>query len=214
MKEIINYYNQARPELASFVPLSIKRILDIGCGQGAFLKIIKEKTGAETWGIEMAAEVAENAKDHVDNVLVGKVEDILNSIPDVYFDCISFNDVLEHLLEPTDILKMIRTKLSEKGIIIASIPNVRFLINLYDLFIKKDWEYKEDGILDSTHLRFFTQKSMKRMFETAGYIIIKQEGINKIDSWKFWLFNFFTIGFFSDTKYPQFICIAKTNLAK
>jgi Methylase involved in ubiquinone/menaquinone biosynthesis len=209
MKESANYYTQTRTDVAAFIPKSIKTILDIGCGQGAFLKLVKDQTGAESWGIEMITEVAEIAKGQVDNILVGKIEDVLSSIPDNYFDCITFNDVLEHLIEPTEVLKMIRSKLSQKGIIIASIPNVRHFRNLYELLIKKDWEYKEGGILDSTHLRFFTQKSMKSMFEKAGYIVIKQEGTNKIRSWQFILFNLITFYFFADTYHSQFLNIVQ-----
>ena len=208
-KTSTDYFGQTRLEIISFVPKDINSILDIGCGNGSFLKLIKEQTGAETWGIEMVTEVAENAKNKVDNILTGRIEDLLDSIPDSYFDCITFNDVLEHLLEPEKVLKIIGSKLSEKGIIIASIPNVRYFFNLYGLLIKKDWEYKNSGILDSTHLRFFTQKSMRQMFEKAGYLILKQEGINKIDSVKFRLFNLLTLGIFRDTKYLQFICLVR-----
>lgn len=208
MKETINYYSLARPEVASYIPTGIKTILDIGCGQAAFLRLVKEQTGAETWGIEVVPEVAEKAKQHTDHILTGKVEDVLSLLPDAYFDCITFNDVLEHLLEPAEVLKMIKPKLTEKGIIIASIPNVRYFFNLYELLIKKDWEYKDAGILDSTHFRFFTQKSMKRMFKQAGYEVIRQEGINEIRSWKFRLLNFLLFNNFSDARYLQFVCTA------
>lgn len=211
MKGTKYYYSNERQEVASLVPKDIRTILDIGCGEGAFLKLVKEQTGAETWGIELVIEVAEKAKIHIDKVFTGKVEDVLNSLPDAYFDCITFNDVLEHLLEPTEVLKMIKPKLSEKGIIIASIPNIRYFSNLYDLLIKKDWEYKDSGILDSTHIRFFTKISMERMFENAGYELINQVGINKLISWKFRLFNFTTFRFFSDTKYSQYVCIASKD---
>jgi hypothetical protein len=103
---------------------------------------------------------------------------------------------------------MIRPKLSVNGIVIASIPNVRYFGNLYELLLKKDWEYKDSGILDTTHLRFFTKLSMKRMFEDAGYELIRQEGIKKITSWRFRLLNLLTFGFLDDTKYLRFACIA------
>jgi len=208
MTEMGNYYGMARYEVAAFIPQNIRTILDIGCGQGAFLKLVKDQLGAETWGIEMVIEVAEKAKNNADHILEGKVEDVLNLIPDAYFDCITLNDVLEHLIEPTEVLKMIKPKLSAKGVIIASIPNVWICSNLYELLIKRDWEYKEFGILDSTHLRFFTKISMKRMFEKAGYKLIKQKGINNVTSWKFKLFNLLTLGAFNDSKYTQFVCIA------
>jgi 2-polyprenyl-3-methyl-5-hydroxy-6-metoxy-1,4-benzoquinol methylase len=209
MKEI-SYYSQSRSEVASFVPVNIGRILDVGCGQGAFLELIKEKTGAETWGIELMPGITEVRK--VDKILTGSVEDLINDIPNDYFDCITFNDILEHLLHPTEVLKMMSPKLTKTGIIIASIPNVRFSANLYELLIKKDWAYKDYGILDSTHIRFFTQISMKRMLEEAGYKVNCQEGINMNSSWKLRLFNFFTFGFHSDIKYEQFVCIGSIKV--
>jgi 2-polyprenyl-3-methyl-5-hydroxy-6-metoxy-1,4-benzoquinol methylase len=209
MKDTKGYYSQERPEIAALIPQEIKTILDVGCGQGAFLKLMKERTGAETWGIEMEPDVAEVAKKYADKILTGKIENMTNSIPDSYFDCIIFNDVLEHLLDPTETLKMIRPKLSGNGIVIASIPNVRYFGNLYEILLKKDWEYKDSGILDTTHLRFFTKLSMKRMFEDAGYKLIRQEGIKKITSWRFRLLNLLTFGFLDDTKYLQFACIAR-----
>jgi 2-polyprenyl-3-methyl-5-hydroxy-6-metoxy-1,4-benzoquinol methylase len=212
MKTTDNYYSRIRPEIASFVPSNIKTILDVGCGQGSFLKLVKEKTGAETWGIEMETEVAEKAKNIVDNILAGKIEDMLSYVPAGYFDCITFNDVLEHLIEPTEVLKNIRSKLSENGSIIASIPNIRYINIFYELLIKKDWKYKDSGILDSTHLRFFTKKSMKRMFENADYTIMKQKGINPKTTWTFRLFNIFTLGILNDTRYLEFICIAKSKI--
>jgi 2-polyprenyl-3-methyl-5-hydroxy-6-metoxy-1,4-benzoquinol methylase len=207
-KQTTDYYGNNREEVAILLPLEIKSILDIGCGQGAFLKLIKDKTGAETWGVEMMPTLSETAKKNVDNLLIGKIEDLLDLIPNNYFDCITFNDVLEHVLEPTEVLRLIKPKLRIDGVIIASIPNVRYISNLYELLIKKDWEYKDSGILDSTHFRFFTQKSMKRMFENAGYKLLKQDGINATASWKFKFLNFISIGFFSDTKYTQFVCKA------
>jgi len=202
-----NYYKNSRPEIVSFLPENISKILDIGCGQGHFLKLVKEVTYAETWGLEMVATEANIAKNYVDKILVGRIEDSLELIPDNYFDCITLNDVLEHLIEPKEVLKMISEKLTQNGIIVASIPNVRFIENLYELIIKKDWEYKTEGILDYTHLRFFTKRSMKRLFVEAGYKLLKQEGINKTRSRKLQILNFFTFGFFSDTKYCQYVCI-------
>jgi 2-polyprenyl-3-methyl-5-hydroxy-6-metoxy-1,4-benzoquinol methylase len=211
MKEMTSYYSQIRPEVAAFVPKNIKTILDIGCGQGAFVELVKKQTGAITWGVEVVPEIAEKAKDKVDHILVGKIEEEINAIPNGYFDCITMNDVLEHLLEPTEVLKMIRPKLSENGVIVASIPNVRCFYNLYDLILKKDWEYRDAGILDSTHIRFFTKKSMRRMFEHAGYEVINQKGINEIKSWKFRFINFMLFNFFTDIKFLQYVCLAKSN---
>jgi 2-polyprenyl-3-methyl-5-hydroxy-6-metoxy-1,4-benzoquinol methylase len=211
MKNSTNYYRNTRPEVMAFIPKDIKTILDIGCGEGNFLKSVKDLTGAETWGVELVAEVANNKKNDINNLLIGKIEDVLSQIPDSYFDCITFNDVLEHLIDPTLILINIKPKLKDNGLILASIPNVRFIYNLFELIVKKDWEYKNQGILDYTHFRFFTQKSMRRMFQNAGYVVIKQKGINKTSAFKLKLFNILTLGFFADTLYQQFVCISSKN---
>ena len=211
MKTYTNYYGNTRPEVVAFIPKDIKTILDIGCGEGNFLKSVKDLTGAETWGVELVTEVVDREKNNINNILIGKIEDVLNQIPDSYFDCITLNDVLEHLIDPTLILTDIKSKLKDTGLIIASIPNVRFIDNLFELIVKKDWEYKNFGILDFTHVRFFTQRSMRRMFQNAGYLVKMQKGINKTNSFKFKLFNILTLGFFVDCQYLQFVCIsAKT----
>jgi 2-polyprenyl-3-methyl-5-hydroxy-6-metoxy-1,4-benzoquinol methylase len=150
------------------------------------------------------------ARGRAHTILAGKIEEALASLPDSYFDCITFNDVLEHLMEPGQVLRMVRPKLSARGITIASIPNFRFFRNLYEIVILKEWEYKESGILDLTHLRFFTKMSMKRLFEEAGFEVVTQEGISPIDTWKFRLLNAATLGILNDTKYAQFVCVART----
>lgn len=209
MKETIDYYNQNRLDVANLINQKIHRILDIGCGEGYFLKHIKTTFKSETWGIEIDKEIGEKAEKNVDHLLIGSVESKLVEIPDAYFDCISFNDILEHLYDPEAILSIIAPKLTEDGFIIASIPNVRYVQTLKELLLKKDWEYKDSGILDSTHIRFFTEKSIIRMFEKTGYRIERIIGINELKSWKFKTFNTITFGAFNDTKYFRFVCIAK-----
>jgi 2-polyprenyl-3-methyl-5-hydroxy-6-metoxy-1,4-benzoquinol methylase len=213
-QEKIIYDYGAREDIAVFVPPDVKTLLDVGCGHGKFLRLIKDQTGAETWGVELLPWVAEKAKEQADHVITGKIEEALPLLPDHYFDCITFNDVLEHLLEPEEILKKIKPKLTDKGMIIASIPNVRYFYNLVEVVIKKDWEYKESGTLDATHLRFFTKKSIQRMFENAGYDVVLLQGINKISYWKFRLLNMVTLGLLNDTKYVQYACVAKETVSR
>lgn len=202
-----NYYKNSRPEIVDFIPAKIERILDIGCSSGEFLKLVKLKTNAETWGVEINPYVAEQAKKNVDTVICGKVEDMISQLPFGYFDCITLNDVLEHLVNPNEVLELLIPKLKADGIIVASIPNVRYIDNLYAVVVKKDWEYKEEGILDSTHLRFFTKKSMVRLFMNCGMKVKLQKGINPTTSKRFKVLNILTLGFFRDAQYLQFINI-------
>jgi 2-polyprenyl-3-methyl-5-hydroxy-6-metoxy-1,4-benzoquinol methylase len=211
------YYIQARPEVLPFIPKDAKRILDVGCGEGGFGFTLKQRLGAEVWGIEYVPAAAEAARQRLDRVLVGDVMQRLEQLPDRHFDCITFTDVLEHLVDPYQVLLAIKQKLSSRGVIVSSIPNVRFFRNLFNLVVKGDWRYEDAGILDKTHLRFFTKKSIKSMFESLGYRVIQIKGINATPSWKVTLFNLVTLGTFSDTRYLQFCCVAEpvrdSNLA-
>ncbi|MFI5260382.1 MAG: class I SAM-dependent methyltransferase [Candidatus Paceibacteria bacterium] len=203
------YYTKARIEMLEFVPLNAKKILDIGCGSGIFSALVKKQRNAEVWGVEMANEVAVDAKKKIDVVLVGDITTLLEKLPEKYFDCIICNDVLEHLTNPYSLLSALKEKLSESGVIVFSLPNVRYFGNLKNLLIQKDWHYQDEGILDRTHFRFFTEKSMRRMFNDCGYEIIAMHGLRPIDSWKFSLLNTLVLGNLSDARYLQFAGTAR-----
>lgn len=204
------YYSYARPEMVDFVPKETKRILDVGCGEGLFVMSLKKNNNnLETWGVEMNPEIAEIAKTNLDKVLVGDIFTIINGLPDSYFDCIVFNDVLEHMADPYIVLKNIKTKLRNNGVIVCSIPNVRHVRVLRDLLFKKQWKYEDIGILDRTHLRFFTKKSIIDMFNDLDYQILKISGINGTKIWQFLPINIITLGLFSDSRYIQFACVAR-----
>jgi 2-polyprenyl-3-methyl-5-hydroxy-6-metoxy-1,4-benzoquinol methylase len=126
-------------------------------------------------GVEVKEEMAEQAKLHMDRVFIGNVEEIELPYPPSYFDCIIYADILEHLIDPWGLLSRQRALLREGGIVVSSIPNVGFHEIVGNLLLG-NWEYREMGILDSTHLRFFTQKEIKRLFRTAGYKIIQLLG--------------------------------------
>jgi len=203
-----DYFSQTRAEVLPFVPKDAKRILDVGCGEGRFASKLKELLRAEVWGIEYVPTAAEVARQHLDRVLVGDVTQQLEQLPNRYFDCVTFTDVLEHLVDPYQVLLAMKEKLSADGVIVASIPNVRYFRNLFDLVVRGTWQYEDFGILDKTHLRFFTKKSIEEMLESLGYRVLRIHGINATPSWKVALFNLATLGAFSDTQYLQFCCVA------
>ncbi|MCX6231086.1 MAG: class I SAM-dependent methyltransferase [Bacteroidetes bacterium] len=207
MNKSIDYFKNKREEMLEYVPLTARKILDVGCGEGIFINQIKERQEIEAWGVEINKSIAEKAKDSFNNLYNSSVEEAITLLPKKYFDCIVFNDVLEHTVNPLEILKDIKGNLADDGCIVASIPNVRFLPNLYHIIIHKDWKYDEKGgILDDTHLRFFTKKSIVRLFDDAGYVVEKIEGINSIELFKYKVMFALGMGFLEDTKYMQFAC--------
>lgn len=159
----------------------------------------------------MNADAAAQAREKIDTVLMGDIATLVEKLPDAYFDCIICNDVLEHLVDPYSILSAFKEKLSGKGVVVFSLPNVRHLSNLKNLLVKKDWKYLDEGILDKTHLRFFTEKSIRRMFDDLGYTLVTLQGLRPVHSWKFTLLNMIALGQLSDARYLQFAGVAKTK---
>lgn len=204
-------YNDDRKEMLRFIPKDVHKILEIGCGEGLFGNLCKQNFKAEVWGVEINKFAAEKAKDNLDNVFVGNIELNNIEIPVNYFDCIVFNDVLEHLQDPWLVLLKVKKYLKVGGYIVASIPNVRYILNLKNLLFNKEWEYVDwGGIMDKTHLRYFTVVSIEKIFTKCEYNIVKLEGINAIKfSWKLNLLNKILQNKLDDTRYLQFACIAK-----
>jgi 2-polyprenyl-3-methyl-5-hydroxy-6-metoxy-1,4-benzoquinol methylase len=207
----LNYFSGVRPEVADFLPdTRPQRILEIGCGLGNFRKNINYS--CEYWGVEPCLDAANVAKINLDKVLIGRFSDVVNKLPDNFFDCIICADVIEHMDDHDWFLDQIKMKLKSNGSLIGSIPNIRYIGNLYNLIYKKDWLYVDAGILDRTHLRFFTEKSLKTTLVGHGYKIEKLHGINgvviKMSSLKYFLQSLGAnlISFFigRDTRFVQF----------
>ncbi len=204
------YYSWPRKEMLVYLPSGAKKVLDVGCGAGNFGAGLKEKFNCEVWGIDISEESVREAQSKLDKAFCGSVTEKLAEFPDGYFDAIYFNDVLEHLVDPYSLLRDIARKLSPTGVVIASIPNIRHFRTLYKLVVNKDWDYEESGILDRTHLRFFTKNSMLKMFKEQNYEVLKIEGIGKTKSIRPYLYHFLSFGLVgTDTKYLQYAVVAK-----
>ncbi|ABQ26769.1 class I SAM-dependent methyltransferase [Geotalea uraniireducens] len=202
------YFTHDRQEMLDFIPADAQRVLDVGCGEGTFGCQVKQSRNAEVWGAELDNAAAHIAGQRLDKVLSGDFGQLISELPDGYFDCMIFNDVLEHFVDPFTILFDVKTKLSEHGVVVCSIPNIRYFYTLKRFLFQGEWKYEDAGILDRTHLRFFTQNSLIDMFESLEYDLICIKGINPALSWKFKLLNAATFGFLSDTQYYQFACVA------
>jgi 2-polyprenyl-3-methyl-5-hydroxy-6-metoxy-1,4-benzoquinol methylase len=173
-----SYYDNNRTELEAFIPHNIKTALDVGCGSGFWGEFLKRSRHCIVWGIEPNETAAKAASKKLDKVINGLFSNEMPELATQKFDVIFFNDVLEHLVDPEKALSYCKGFLNPGGVVIASIPNIRFYTVLNDLIFKRDFEYTESGIMDKTHLRFFTKNSIVRMVETAGFKIELIQGIN------------------------------------
>lgn len=158
----VDYFAKARTEIAPLLPGSVShplRVLEIGCSQGHTLDWLK-RTGRCIWaaGVEPYAQpvVPEGVIDRFFKL------DIETSLPDISHssvDLILCLDVLEHLVDPWKTVQRIDPFLKPGGTLIISVPNVRNYHVLMNLLFKGRFEYTNEGILDRTHLRFFTRSS-------------------------------------------------------
>ena len=175
----LGYFASSRPEVAALLPNlgDNAAILEVGCGEGNFARHF---TGDRTyWGIEPSIAAAEAAAKRLDKVLVGSFRSVCDQIPDHRFDCVICNDVIEHMDDHDWFLQTIKSKMRSSAVLVGSVPNVRHISNLVRLIFLKDWEYADQGILDRTHQRFFTERSLKRALTRSGYVIQAFSGINE-----------------------------------
>jgi 2-polyprenyl-3-methyl-5-hydroxy-6-metoxy-1,4-benzoquinol methylase len=198
------YFNHPRYELVCYLPANAVKVLDVGCGEGTFSVGLLEKQKLETWGIEIDEESASIAATRLDHVLTGDAVLLAAELPDAYFDCIFCNDILEHLVDPDKLLNILKTKLAPGGRIVASVPNVRHFWVVWDLFFRGRWDYSDEGVLDRTHLRFFTRSTICELFADCGYRVESVAGLHPIGSIKFKLFNLLTLGIFREMRFLQY----------
>ena len=165
-----------------FVPSTARCILDVGCGRGGFGYALRESDPTRTiWAVESETDFAATASAHYDEMVVGVFPEALSTDPSPpRFDCIVFNDVLEHQVDPWETLRTTKQLLTADGTVVASIPNVRNLRTVFDLAVRGDWTYVEMGVLDRTHLRFFTRRTTVALFEDSGYEVEALAGINAL----------------------------------
>ena len=172
------YYRKNREEMLAFLPPNPKRLVDIGCAEGFFGEAVKARfPDCEVWGVEPVAAVAQVAATRYDRVINAPLDNA-KELPDAYFDVVTMNDVLEHIPWPESALATAHRILKPGGNLVLSLPNVQFLLNVLDLVKRNDWEYKDCGILDRTHFRFYTTKSAVRLLEQNRFQIERVVGIN------------------------------------
>lgn len=150
-------------------------ILDVGCGEGHFAALVA-RTGNRVIGIDCLPEAAQAAamEQYIPADLDGGLTGAKPALVNRAFDLIMLQDVLEHLRSPEQMLEDCKPHLKAHGRVAVSVPNVaNITVRLALLFGR--FEYRPRGILDKTHLRFFTRQSARRLVEACGYKVVEQK---------------------------------------
>ena len=165
------YHSNPRTEIMNFIAEPPGTVVYIGCGGGATGRLVKEKfPGTRVVGVEINASAAEHARGVLDLVVCAGVDDVdpARDMPDERISTVLLLDVLEHLYDPWRALQRIHRWLAPGTRVIASLPNLRNLATLSEL-AGGLFEYAENGVLDVTHVRFFTRTSLRDLFEQTGF---------------------------------------------
>jgi SAM-dependent methyltransferase len=149
-----------------------KKVLEFGCSTGYVTRFLKEELNCQVTAIEIDPDAAEHASKYCERLIIGDADyiDYKQYFGNEKFDVIIFGDVLEHLKYPDKVLVGINDFIAESGYILASIPNIAHFSIIVELFNGR-FDYKEYGLLDRTHLRFFTRESIYNLFESSGYMV-------------------------------------------
>lgn len=147
-----------------------QRVLDVGCATGYLARALRDQ-GCSVSGLEYDAEAGEQARSLLDRLVIGDLNALAlsDAFPGAVFDKIVFGDVLEHLLDPAAVLRSAMTLLAPGGAIVVSIPNVAHG-SLRLALLQGAWEYRDTGLLDRTHIRFFTLDGLQELLTSVGLV--------------------------------------------
>jgi 2-polyprenyl-3-methyl-5-hydroxy-6-metoxy-1,4-benzoquinol methylase len=164
-----SYFEQARPELVAQLPARLGRVLDVGCGAGNVGRAIRERADRLV-GIELVPEAAAQAREVYDEVAEGAVEDVLPQL-DGPFDTVLAYDVLEHLADPSLVLRGLYGVAAPGALLHVSVPNARHWSLVRDLVLRGTFGYTEWGHRDHTHLRWLTPRDLRALLEGASWTV-------------------------------------------
>ncbi|ADR19084.1 class I SAM-dependent methyltransferase [Calditerrivibrio nitroreducens] len=204
----ISYFSNIRYDIIKLIPKDNNNILEVGCGDGStLLELKKEGKAKYIAGIDII-DLGQSEK--LDKFILADIEMEEIDLPENYFDIVICGDVLEHLVDPWNVLKKLKKFLNNDAIIVASIPNIREIKTMLNIFVKGDFKYVEAGILDKTHLRFFCKKNILNLFEQTEFEIVKI--VNNLNQKsKRYIFNLVTFGKFEEFITNQYLIVAKNK---
>jgi SAM-dependent methyltransferase len=168
------YFANRRDEIGPLLPAVTDRVLEIGCGSGGTMSWLRRiRIVRHAIGMELVPAVADQARSAFDEVVCGDIETV--PLPDGPFDLVLALDVLEHLADPWAMVARLKLVLRPGGTLLVSIPNVANAAVVLPLLLKGRWRYTDAGLLDRTHLRFFTRETAIELLTGAG-LVLEREG--------------------------------------
>jgi 2-polyprenyl-3-methyl-5-hydroxy-6-metoxy-1,4-benzoquinol methylase len=182
-----NYFAFVRKDIEPLLPKRTGRVLEVGCGRGGTLAWLKA-TGRARWvvGIELFADAAAVARTKLDELHEGDVDQHIDILAPGSFDLILCLDVLEHLVDPWATLRRLQSLLRPGGQLIASLPNIRHHSVVLPLLLTGKWRYETAGIMDRTHLRFFSRATAIDLLQQAGLQLADEHSTYAWGSWDKW----------------------------
>ncbi|HEX5092614.1 MAG TPA: methyltransferase domain-containing protein [Burkholderiales bacterium] len=161
------------PELLQAIPTTARRLIEIGCSAGALAREFKKVAPHSDYlGVEVDAGYAKLAERYCDRSVVLDIEraDEAFWADNADRDCWIFGDTLEHLVDPWAVLTRIRARIPAAGCVVACIPNAQHWSVQARLSIG-DFRYAQEGLLDKTHLRWFTRQTILELFDQTGFLV-------------------------------------------
>lgn len=167
-----NYHDHCRHDVLTLLPAHNGRVLDVGCGSGVTgVEMLATGRASAVDGIELSVAAAERAKERYGTVVVGPLETVDRAELADDYDTIMCNDVLEHLADPWTVLRaLVDDHLRPGGTVAVSVPNVQCAEVVVPLLAGR-FDYADDGVLDRTHLRFFTRRTARSLMASAGLTV-------------------------------------------
>ncbi|MGR4925901.1 class I SAM-dependent methyltransferase [Bradyrhizobium sp. 187] len=204
----MNYHHWTRLEIEPLLPDQCTRILEVGAGAGATLKWLKSLyPTAETTAVEINPAMLEELKVNADLAIIGPVDQIIIRLKT--YDLILLLDVLEHLPDPDETLRNLTKLLNPKGRVIVSVPNISHFSVSIPLLVQRRFDYREAGILDRTHLKFFVENTAIKLLNDAN-LNVSEALISGMER-RARTFNFFSLGLLQHYLARQYILLGELN---
>lgn len=205
------YHDNHRQDLHRFLPEHSTLCIELGCGAGAFGRTLKSLLKTKVVGLELDPVAAEQARSSLDHVLQGRLEDLADQLPWEDCDLVVCNDILEHVADPGAILELISRRVQKPVHLLFSVPNVRYIEVLGELALLGRWTYREHGVLDRTHLRFFTRHSFRQLLAQHQGRIVKDGFTSSCKNIPFRILDTILFGALREFRYMQYAGLAQVS---